>query len=94
MTLSGMTAKYHYSVKTISQSSDYQFRGHPTGAHHPYHPHVRWHLQTGDAGQVGTGIGTPVTTEGEDFRLKFGFDFLGILQFYLFPLRALTILSS
>ena len=89
-----MTAKYHYSVKTIGQSSDYQLRWHPTGAHHPYHPYIRWHLETGDAGQVGTGIGTPVTTEGEDFGFKFSLNFFSILQLYLFPLRALTMLSS
>jgi hypothetical protein len=70
MAVTEVSTGHEDTVGPLLKGLDYKNRIHPTGAHHTYRSDIGRILQSGDARQVGTGIGAPVAQKGYDFRFK------------------------
>jgi hypothetical protein len=66
MTFAQVSATHQHPVSTLGKSVDDQIRVYHTGTHHPDNPAVRGILDPGNSGQISTGIGAPITEEGDN----------------------------
>jgi hypothetical protein len=67
MAVTDVSARYQGPVATLSQRSGDEHRIHSARAHHPDGANVGGVLHAGHPGQVGPGVGAPVTQERGDF---------------------------
>jgi hypothetical protein len=70
MAVADVSAGHQHPIATFLKSADDKQRVHSSGAHDPHGPQVGRILQPGDASQIRTRIGTPVTQKGDNLRLK------------------------
>ena len=70
MAITEMSTGHQYTVASFSECLDNENRIDPSRAHDAYGPDVGRVLQTGYAGQIRTGVGTPVTKKCHDFGFE------------------------
>jgi hypothetical protein len=70
MAVTEVSPGHEDTVGPLLKGPDDKNRIHPAGTHNAYRSDIGRILQSGDACQIGTGIGAPVTKKGNDFWFK------------------------
>jgi hypothetical protein len=70
MAVADVSAAYQNPVGPLLKGLEDKVRRDPARTHYPNHPDIGWILHPTDTGEIGAGIGTPVTTESNDFGFK------------------------
>jgi hypothetical protein len=70
MTVADVSTGHQHTVGTLLKSTDDKHRVHPPGTHDANGSQVGWVLQSRDAGQIRTGVRTPVTQKSDNFWFK------------------------
>lgn len=70
MTFAEVSAKYHDPVRPLGQGIHDKLGVDHARAHYANDTDVMWVLHPGSPREISCGIGAPVATEGNNFRLK------------------------
>jgi hypothetical protein len=70
MAVADVSAAYQNPVGPLLKGLEDEVRRDPARTHYPNHPDIGRILHPTDTGEIGASIGTPVTTESNDFGFK------------------------
>jgi hypothetical protein len=75
MAITEMSPGHQYAVTSLFKRFQNKQRVDPARTHDAHGSYVGWILQPGYTGQIGSGIGTPVTQKSDYFWFKFPHNF-------------------
>jgi hypothetical protein len=72
MAVADVSTGHQHAVGSLPQRADNKYGINPSRAHDPNGSQAGWILQPGNAGQIRTGVRTPVAKKRNNFRFKIG----------------------